>query len=293
LFHSFVSSKELDEFTIILKDLDRLHNLSSTSPLNLPSHQELSSHEFLHTMSHHVVVRDDQEPALIFANGLSCSRELVGQLLEWSPKVIALDGAFDRLADWGIKVDVVLGDMDSLNLGALGTMLEAPGSSETERQERAQAYVGQRQDGVLCVHTPDQEATDLEKALRWAYDQGHRAAHVLWANGQDADHFIGNLHALAAVPKDFAVTMIQDQSRIFRLPNQFSKGYAAGTRLSLWPFPTAYGVRTENLVYALHGEELHLGKRVGIRNQVDRTAIVRIDHQEGCLMLQEPLSNPL
>jgi thiamine pyrophosphokinase len=293
LFHSFVSSKELAEFTIILKILYRLPNSYLPTSLNLLSHQELLSHEFLQTMSHHVVVRDDQEPALIFANGLSCRRELVGQLLEWSPKVIALDGAFDRLADWGIKVDVVLGDMDSLNQGALGTMLEDPVSSETERQECAQAYVSQRQDGVLCVYTPDQDATDLEKALRWVYGQGHRAAHVLWANGLDADHFIGNLHALAAVPKDFAVTMIQDQSRIFRLPKHYSKGYAAGTRLSLWPFPTAHGVRTENLVYALQSEDLHLGKRVGIRNQVNRTAIVRIDHQEGCLMLQEPLSNPL
>ncbi|NBU73134.1 MAG: thiamine pyrophosphokinase [Bacteroidetes bacterium] len=260
------------------------------SPLNLQRHQELSPYEFPPNMSHHVVVRDDQEPALIFANGLACSRELVGQLLEWSPKVIALDGAFDRLADWRIKVDVVLGDMDSLNQGALGTRLDGRGTSESEHREGAQAYLSHRQDGVHWVYAPDQEYTDLEKALSWAYEQGHRAAHVLWANGLDADHFIGNLHALAAVPRDFAVTMIQDQSRIFRLPNQFSKGYIAGTRLSLWPFPTAYRVRTENLVYALHSEDLHLGKRIGIRNQVERTAIVRIEHQEGCLMLQEPLS---
>lgn len=245
--------------------------------------------QFHNLMSHHAVVRDDQEPALIFANGLSCSREVVGQLLEWSPKVIALDGAFDRLADWGIKVDVVLGDMDSLQGGALGAILEDQTPSDRDRLERAQAYVNQRQDGVDCIYTSDQEATDLEKALRWAYEQGHRAAHILWANGPDADHFVGNLHALAMVPENFAVTMIQDQSRIFRLLKQFSKCYESGTRLSLWPFPSAYGVHTENLVYALQGEDLHLGIRLGISNRVDRTAIVRIDHKEGCLMLQEPL----
>ena len=39
-------------------------------------------------MSSHHIVRDDQEPALIIANGASCSNELLGQLLEWSPIVI-------------------------------------------------------------------------------------------------------------------------------------------------------------------------------------------------------------
>lgn len=36
-------------------------------------------------MSSHHIVRDDQEPALIIANGAACSSELLGQLLEWSP----------------------------------------------------------------------------------------------------------------------------------------------------------------------------------------------------------------
>ena len=32
-------------------------------------------------MSSHHIVRDDQEPALIIANGAACSDELLGQLL--------------------------------------------------------------------------------------------------------------------------------------------------------------------------------------------------------------------
>jgi thiamine pyrophosphokinase len=63
-------------------------------------------------MSSHHIVRDDQEPALIIANGAACSQELMGQLLEWSPRIIALDSAIDRVAALGIKVDVVLGDFD-------------------------------------------------------------------------------------------------------------------------------------------------------------------------------------
>ena len=64
-------------------------------------------------MSSHHIVREGQEPALIIANGESCSNELMGQLLEWSPLVLVLDGAITRVNELGIKVDVLLGDFDS------------------------------------------------------------------------------------------------------------------------------------------------------------------------------------
>ena len=63
-------------------------------------------------MSSHHIVRDDQEPALIIANGASCSMELLNQLLEWQPLVIVLDSAMERVVELGIKVDVLLGDFD-------------------------------------------------------------------------------------------------------------------------------------------------------------------------------------
>jgi len=63
-------------------------------------------------MSSHHIVRDDQEPALIIANGAECSMELLGQLLEWSPVVIVLDNAIDRVLQLDIKIDVLLGDFD-------------------------------------------------------------------------------------------------------------------------------------------------------------------------------------
>ena len=63
-------------------------------------------------MSSHHIVRDDQEPALIIANGAACSDEILGQLLEWSPLVVVLDSAMERVVNLGIKVDVLLGDFD-------------------------------------------------------------------------------------------------------------------------------------------------------------------------------------
>ena len=63
-------------------------------------------------MSSHHIIRDKQEPALIIANGEECSMDLLEQLLEWSPTVVVLDGAIERVISLGIKVDVWLGDFD-------------------------------------------------------------------------------------------------------------------------------------------------------------------------------------
>ena len=54
-------------------------------------------------MSSHHIIRDKQEPALIIANGEECSMDLLEQLLEWSPTVVVLDGAIQRVIDLGIK----------------------------------------------------------------------------------------------------------------------------------------------------------------------------------------------
>jgi len=92
-------------------------------------------------MSSHHIIRDKQEPALIIANGEACSLDLVEQLLEWSPTVVVLDGALERVISLGIKVDVWLGDFDH-------------------------TYEADYTDYPLKkIHTPDQNLTDLEKAF--------------------------------------------------------------------------------------------------------------------------------
>ena len=63
-------------------------------------------------MSSHHTVREKQEPALLIADGIIAWNSLF-ELLEWSPTVVALDGAARRIMEQGIKVDWVIGDFDS------------------------------------------------------------------------------------------------------------------------------------------------------------------------------------
>ena len=217
-------------------------------------------------MSSHHIVRDDQEPALIIANGEMCSNELLGQLLEWSPLVIVLDSAIERVLELGIKVDVLLGDFDR------GFDVE---------------YYKEKQYPIEIVHTPNQDKTDLEKAFDYLIEKGHKAANVIWATGKRADHTINNLTNIVAYRNQLKVVILDDYSKVFLLPNHFEKWYTKDTILSLIPVGEVKGITTKNLYYPLTNESLTIGYRTGSSNHVVEDGLVTIKHIEGDLLLME------
>jgi len=217
-------------------------------------------------MSSHHIVRDEQEPALIIANGQRCSFELMGQLLEWSPVVMVLDGAIHRVLELGIKLDIVLGDFD-----------------KTENWDELLAS----QQPVEVVHKPDQNKTDLEKGLDFLIAKGHKAVNILWATGKRADHHINNLSTLAKYKDQITIVMLDDFSRIFNLPNQFTKWYPANQNISLIPLGSVFGLNTKGLVYNLNNEDLHLGIRTSSSNKTEADGLIEIKFDCGNLLLME------
>lgn len=219
-------------------------------------------------MSSHHIVRDDQEPALIIANGASCSFDLLGQLLEWSPIVVVLDNAIDRVLQLDIKVDVLLGDFD--------------GDFDPE-------FYKEKQYPLEIVHTPNQDKTDLEKALDYLIEKGHKAVNIVWATGKRADHTLTNITNIVSYRNKIKIVMLDDHSKIFLLPNKFEKWYTANTPISLIPVGKVTGITSQNLFYPLQNDELTLGYRSGNSNHVSQDGIVTITHETGDLLLMECL----
>jgi thiamine pyrophosphokinase len=217
-------------------------------------------------MSSHHVVRDKQEPALIIANGEACSEKLLGDLLEWSPFIVVLDGAIHRVLDLGIKIDVLLGDFDrNIDIQDIQT----------------------RQYPIEIIHTPDQNKTDLEKAFDFLLAKGHSAANVVWATGKRADHNITNLTSIIKYKSVLKIVILDDFSTIFALNRYFEKWYVAGTLLSLIPVGTVIGIQTKGLKYNLYDEILALGYRTGSSNEAEKDGFVTIKYQCGDLLLME------
>lgn len=216
-------------------------------------------------MSSHHIIREKQEPALIIANGESCSMEILGQLLEWSPTVVVLDGAIQRVLDLGIKIDVWLGDFDHLheiNLDLINYPFEK-------------------------VHTPDQEYTDLEKALMYLEEKGYPAANIVWATGRRMDHTLNNFHSLKRMVNRMKMVMIDDYSVIYPLPKTFQKWYPKGTSLSIMPFGEAYQVKSKGLKFELNHEQLALGVLTSSSNETTQDGIVEITYESGMLLMME------
>jgi thiamine pyrophosphokinase len=217
-------------------------------------------------MSSHHIVRDDQEPALIIANGQECAMELLNQLLEWSPIVIVLDNAIDRVLQLDIKIDVLLGDFDD---------------NFNPEIYKAKQYP------LEIVHTPNQDKTDLEKAFDYLIEKNHKAVNVVWATGKRADHTITNITNIVAYRNKLKIVIFDNHSKIFLLPTKFEKWYTKATPISLIPIGTVNGITTSNLKYPLKNESLTIGYRTGSSNEVLQDGIVIIEHKEGDLLLME------
>lgn len=221
-------------------------------------------------MSSHHIVREKQEPALLIANGASCSSELMEQLLEWSPTVVVLDGAIERVLAKGIKVDVLLGDLDS--------------------QEIDIDLLRESQYPIQIVHTPDQDKTDLEKGIEYLIEKGYPAVNIVWATGRRMDHTFANISNITKYRNQIKIVMIDDHSKITPLlpkPFVFEKWYPANTIVSLLPLDHVKGITTNNLKYPLQEESLQLFVRMGNSNSVVQDGTVRISFSQGNLLLME------
>ena len=217
-------------------------------------------------MSSHHIVRDDQEPALIIANGAACSNELLGLLLEWSPLVIVLDSAISRVMKLNIKVDVLLGDFDrDFNVN----------------------YYKETQFPIEIVSTPNQDKTDLEKAFDYLIEREIPAVNVVWATGKRSDHTITNLTIIAKYRNLLKIVIFDDHSKVFLLPRKFQKWYPKNTIISLIPIGTVNGISSENLLYPLNKTTLKIGYITGCSNQAKQDGIVKIEHLDGDLLLME------
>jgi thiamine pyrophosphokinase len=217
-------------------------------------------------MSSHHVVREAQEPALIIANGESCSSELIGQLLEWSPFIVVLDGALERVLQLGIKFDVVLGDFDHQSL----------------EQVRAQIPPD-----TIIEFVPDQEKSDLEKGIEFLIQRNFKAVNIIWATGKRSDHYINNIAILARYNSQINQVMLDNHSRIYPINSGFKKFYSEGSNLSLIPLNKVQNIVTDNLVWNLNGRTLEYPYNTSSSNKVLNSGIVTISFDSGFMLMME------
>lgn len=86
-------------------------------------------------------MRDEQEPALLLWQAGQASWEQVGDLLEWSPRVIIHQQALEEALQWGIKVDAAWVPASMLEQTAAAVAHQQPVALQLFTQEDSLAEV--------------------------------------------------------------------------------------------------------------------------------------------------------
>lgn len=217
-------------------------------------------------MSSHHFVKDGQEPALILANGAVCSQKILSEFLEWCPFVLVVDGALQTALDKGIAFNAVSGDFDS----------------ETNPHQKLQHLPH-----VEIIETPDQDFTDLHKAVMICIEKGYKTVHVLWGTGKRTDHTIGNLDLIVRLKELVTLCFWDDFHKIYRAPDGFKKWYKKGTDISLLPWHLAKNVTAQNLQWPLNKLDLRLSFQLGTCNKIAENGFLEIHYEEGDLLMME------
>jgi thiamine pyrophosphokinase len=189
--------------------------------------------------------------------------------------VIAADGGADTAADLGFRVDLAVGDFDSIGPGGIDRLRSA----------------GVR---VEAASTAKDES-DTELAIRAALARGADALTVVGGLGGRPDHLLANL-SLLALPElaDRSVVLLDESTRVrlIRGPGRQELAGRVGDLISLLPLGSAVdGVLTGGLAWALHDEPLSLGPARGLSNvRVEPVASVAV--RIGLLLAVETAVEP-
>lgn len=183
--------------------------------------------------------------------------------------VIAADSGLDHAHALGLRVDVVVGDLDSVSPGALARA-EADGTA-LERHEAAK------------------DATDLELALDAALRRRPHRIVVLGGHGGRVDHLLANA-ALLTAERYSAVELVAHMGgatlTVVR-ESALVRG-ASGELVSLLALHRpATGVTTHGLLYPLAGEDLPPGSTRGVSNEIVASP-ARVSLASGVLLVVQP-----
>tara|TARA_B100000886_G_scaffold250099_1_gene176341 strand:+ start:706 stop:1314 length:609 start_codon:yes stop_codon:yes gene_type:complete len=190
--------------------------------------------------------------ALIVGN-----RPLRKSIIELSKNklIVAADGGADRLLEYEIFPDKVIGDLDSIS-NKTATKLED-----------------------WLILNKDIQKTDLEKAVEYAIERGSKKIQIVGWSGGRIDHTIAAL----GLAFDSRVELIDDRFTVKCISDLEIIEDEKGSLFSLIAIPEAR-VSIQGARWELDHEKLRMGGR-GIHNEVGDFGIVEIQCHSGNLLL--------
>jgi thiamine pyrophosphokinase len=170
--------------------------------------------------------------------------------------LLAADGGADHLARIGLRPRSVIGDLDSISDGT-------------------RAWLGEER----MVHRPDQDRTDLDKALEYVFEElGLGALTVLGATGGRFDHAVGNLGLLARRALGESLVYLGGEHRMIAVTGEAVIESTGGETWSFWTLDPGVRVTLEGVRWPVRDAVLDLVGKPSISNEaVGKSVTVRAE----------------
>ena len=169
--------------------------------------------------------------------------------------IVAADGGADRLLEYEILPDKVIGDLDSIS-DKTATKLED-----------------------WLILNKDIQKTDLEKAVEYAIERGSKKIQIVGWSGGRIDHTIAAL----GLAFDSRIELIDDKFTVKCISDLEIIEDEKGTLFSLIAVPEAR-VSIKGARWELEHEKLKMGGR-GIHNEIGESGKVEIQRHSGNILL--------
>lgn len=175
--------------------------------------------------------------------------------LRWTPRLtafaagaellLAADGGANHLARVGLRPAAVIGDLDSIS-------------------ESTRSWLGDD----LMIERPDQDRTDLDKAIEYTFDElGVGELTVLAATGGRVDHDLGNLGLLARLGLGTRLQFEGDAHRLLAIRGELRLGATAGETWSFWTYDPKTRVTLDGVRWPVNDAAIDAGSRPSISNE--------------------------
>jgi len=150
--------------------------------------------------------------------------------------IVGVDGGTDAALTRNLAVTMATGDFDSIT------------DTEVER-----------------IALPDQNASDLEKSLQFASENGAEVVNIVGVEGGEIDHQLAAFAALVEAPPELEIYMHMSEHVVMRCLDNLELVLDEGTKLSLFAFTACANVSISGVEFPLDEEPLAFSTR-GLHN---------------------------
>jgi thiamine pyrophosphokinase len=118
---------------------------------------------------------------------------------------------------------------------------------------------------VERIALPDQNSSDLEKSLQYAFEKGAKVVKIVGVEGGEIDHQLAAFAALVEAPSELEISMHMSEHIVMRCLDELELVLDEGTKLSLFAFTACANVSISGVEFPLDGEPLAFSTR-GLHN---------------------------